>query len=85
MKRLMLLMSAALLALSSCSKGADEPQLRDQNEEEQVTIRLHIEGTRDDVTVVDQEAHALNLTGTTRGNKITKVTLGNATEVDGII
>lgn len=85
MKKFMLLMSAALLSLSACSKKADEPVVKAENDEELATIHLTIEGEREDVAIVDEEGRALNLTGTTNGNRLTGVTLGDAQEVDGII
>lgn len=88
MKKLMLIMSVALISLSACSKSVDEPvaQTKNQNDAEQGTITLHIEGEREDIAVVDQDGRALNLKATIKGNaQIAKVTVEDSDEVPGII
>lgn len=88
MKKLMLIMSVALISLSACSKSVDEPvaQTKNQNDAEQGTITLHIEGEREDIAVVDQDGRALNLKATIGGNaQIEKVTVEDSDEVPGII
>ena len=92
MKKLMLIMAAALVSLSACSKGADEPVAQqNQNDEVLTSIKLKIEGEREPIQVVegeqaiDQQGRALNLTGTTRGNRITGITLGDTKSVEGVV
>ena len=88
MNKLMLLMSVALVSLSACSKSIDEPiaQTKNQNDAEQGTITLHIEGEREDIAVVDQDGRALNLKATINRNaQISKVTVEDSDEVPGII
>ena len=84
MKKLMLLLSAGLLALPACTKKANEPAIK-SNDKELTTINLHIEGEREDVSIVDEQGRALNLTADVNDqNQITKTTLKDG-EVDGII
>lgn len=90
MKKLMLSMAAALVALSACSKSIDEPvaQTQNQNAAEQETITLHIEGEREDVVVKDQEGRALNLKATVGGphNELLKgVSVEDSEDVPGVI
>lgn len=90
MKKLMLSMAAALVALSACSKSIDEPvaQTQNQNATEQETITLHIEGEREDVVVKDQEGRALNLKATIGGphNELLKgVSVEDSEDVPGVI
>ena len=87
MKKIMLLMATALVALSACSKSTSEPvvQKQEQKNGEMETISLSIEGERDDIPVVDEEGRVINLTGNGSDGKLTSVTLGDSQEVDGII
>ena len=85
----MLIMAAALVSLSACSKSASEPVVQKQNAEtgEDTVITVNIEGEREDVVVVDDEsARALDVKGTATGNKLTGVSFGDGPrEVDGVI
>lgn len=93
MKKLMLIMAAALVSLSACSKSADEPVApQNQSDEVLTSINLKIEGEREPIQVVegeqaiDQQGRALNLTGTTDGrNKLTGITLGDTESVEGVV
>ena len=87
MKKLMLIMAAALVSLSACSKSAEEPAAQQQqNDGELVPININIEGEREDVYVVDEDqaARGVDLTGSAVGNKLKAVTLKDG-EVDGVI
>ena len=85
MKKIMLLMTAALVSLSACSKSANEPVVKNQNDDELVgSINVTIEGEREDVSVLDENGRALNLKGSAEGNKLKGITLGDG-KVEGII
>lgn len=89
MKKFMLSMSAALISLSACSKGANEPVVQTQDQQTELrTITFSIEGEREDITIVDEEGRALDglkLTGTATGNRLKKVTLGDSESVPGVV
>lgn len=84
MKKIMLLMAAALVSLSACSKSANEPAVKNQNDEVEESINITIEGEREDVPVLDENGRALNLTGSAQGNLLKGVTLKDG-KVEGII
>lgn len=84
MKKIMLLMAAALVSLSACSKSANEPAVKNQNDEALETINLTIEGEREDVSVLDENGRALNLKGSAEGPKLKGITLKDG-KVEGII
>lgn len=84
MKKIMLLMAAALVSLSACSKSANEPVVKNQDDEVVESINLTIEGEREDVSVLDENGRALNLTGSAQGSVIKGLTLKDGT-VEGII
>lgn len=84
MKKIMPLMAAALVSLSACSKSANEPAVKNQNDEALETINITIEGEREDVSVLDENGRALNLKGSAQGDKLTGITLKDG-KVDGII
>lgn len=90
MKKLMLIMAAALVSLSACSKTVDEPVARSVAQDDQVltSLRLDIQGEREDVVIVNEEGRALDLKGRTSGsagNLLSGVTFGQSGTVDGII
>ena len=80
----MLLMAAALVSLSACSKSANEPVVKNQNDEVEETINLTIEGEREDVPVLDENGRALKLEGSAQGGKLKGITLKDG-KVEGII
>ena len=84
MKKIMLLMAAALVSLSACSKSANEPAVKNQDDEVVESINLTIEGERENVSVLDENGRALNLKGSVEGSNITGITLGDG-KVEGII
>ena len=84
MKKIMLLMAAALVSLSACSKSANEPAVKNQNDEALETINITIEGEREDVSVLDENGRALNLKGSAEGSKLKAITLKDG-KVEGII
>lgn len=84
MKKIMLLMAAALVSLSACSKSANEPAVKNQNDEALEMINLTIEGEREDVSVLDENGRALNLKGSAEGSKLKAITLKDG-KVEGII
>ena len=77
-------MAAALVSLSACSKSANEPAVKNQNDEALETINLTIEGEREDVSVLDENGRALNLKGSAEGSKLKGITLKDG-KVEGII
>ena len=64
MKKLMLVMTLALVALSACSKSGNEPVVQNliqsQESQYQDSIMLHIETEREDVSVQEvQNPHGM--------------------------
>lgn len=84
MKKIMLLMAAALVSLSACSKSANEPVVKNQDDEVVESINLTIEGEREDVSILDENGRALNLKGSAEGPIIKGLTLKDG-PVEGII
>ena len=85
MKKIMLLMAAALVSLSACSKSANEPVVKNQDDEVLESINLHIEGEREPISVIDENGRALDVKATVEDNLIKGITPSGDGEVDGII
>lgn len=91
MKKLMLIMAAALVSLSACSKSADEPVVqKTQSSESDASsvISLTIEGEREDIKVVNEDeeaARALPLTGKVTGSKISGTVFGQSGKINGLV
>ena len=84
MKKFLLLCSVALFTFSSCSKDKDEPIVKN-NDSEQTSINLHIEGEREDISVADAEGRVLDLKAGVTGNKITSVSMNKTGNVKAIL
>jgi|GEM_PF-591149 lipoprotein len=91
MKKLMLVVAAALVSLSACSKSADEPvaqKTQSPQGDAANVISLTIEGEREDIKIVDEDeqaARAVPIRGKVTGSKITGTVLQNSKTVDGLI
>ena len=87
----MLIMAAALVSLSACSKSADEPVVqKTQSSESDASsvISLTIEGEREDIKVVNEDeeaARALPLTGKVTGSKISGTVFGQSGKINGLV
>ena len=87
----MLIMAAALVSLSACSKSADEPvaqKTQSSQGDAANVISLTIEGEREDIKIVgedEQAARAVPIRGKVTGSKITGTVFGQTGRVDGIV
>lgn len=90
MKKLMLVMTLALVALSACSKSGNEPVVQNliqsQESQYQDSIMLHIEAEREDVSVQEvQNPHGITLFAGVTNTLIKSIVINGSGEEDGII
>ncbi len=90
MKKLMLVMTLALVALSACSKSGNEPVVQNliqsQESQYQDSIMLHIEAEREDVSVQEvQNPHGITLWASTANTLLKNIIISGSGEEDGFI
>ena len=90
MKKLMLVMTLALVALSACSKSGNEPVVQNliqsQESQYQDSIMLHIEAEREDVSVQEvQNPHGITLFAGITNTLIKSIVINGSGEEDGFI